>query len=208
MILALARQLPAALDAQRTTRDWAQEEIRKRSTLLGGQTALILGYGRIARRLSELLLPLRLELIGVRRQVRGDEPIRVVTEREVSAILPLADHIINILPASDGTRDFLDAERLGIAKPGAILYNIGRGTTVNQDALIGALQSGRLSAAYLDVTDPEPLPPDHPLWSAPNCYITPHTAGGHTVEFERLVRHFLNNLRRYAAGDALIDRII
>ena len=89
-----------------------------------------------------------------------------------------------------------------------MFYNIGRGTTVDQSALLDALHTGKLSAAYLDVTNPEPLPPDHPLWSAPNCYITPHTAGGHHDEFERLARHFIDNLRRFERGEELVDRIV
>ena len=93
-------------------------------------------------------------------------------------------------------------------KPGAVFYNIGRGTTVDQDALGEALRSGRLRAAYLDVTDPEPLPPEHPLWTTPNCVITPHTAGGHDNEWTRLVQHFLANLRRHEAGQPLLDRVI
>lgn len=92
-------------------------------------------------------------------------------------------------------------------KPGAILYNIGRGSTVDQAALLDALESKRLAAAYLDATEPEPLPPSHLLWSAPNCFITPHTAGGFIGEKERLVRHFLDNLRRFIAGEALRDRV-
>jgi phosphoglycerate dehydrogenase-like enzyme len=85
---------------------------------------------------------------------------------------------------------------------------VGRGTTVDQTALLAALQSGRLAAAYLDVTDPEPLPVDHPLWSAPNCYITPHSAGGHRTEPMRLAGHFLDNLRRFERGEPLLDRVI
>jgi phosphoglycerate dehydrogenase-like enzyme len=73
---------------------------------------------------------------------------------------------------------------------------------------VAALATGRLSAAYLDVTDPEPLPPDHPLWAAPNCWITPHTAGGHTTEFARLAEHFLANLGRLGRGEELADRVI
>jgi phosphoglycerate dehydrogenase-like enzyme len=92
-------------------------------------------------------------------------------------------------------------------KPGAVFYNIGRGTTVDQLALAEALEDGRLAAAWLDVTDPEPLPDDHPLWAAPNCHITPHTAGGHTNEGETLVLHFLENFRRFLANEALLDRI-
>ena len=93
-------------------------------------------------------------------------------------------------------------------KPGAVFYNIGRGTTVDQAALVTTLNSGRLAAAWLDVTDPEPLPPGHPLLSAPNCHLTPHIAGGHRNEAESLVRHFLDNFQRFVAGTPLQDRVI
>jgi phosphoglycerate dehydrogenase-like enzyme len=78
---------------------------------------------------------------------------------------------------------------------------------VDQPALIEALESGRLDAAYLDVTDPEPLPPEHPLWTLPNCFITPHTAGGRHDQDEALVEHFLNNLAAFEAGTSLTDRV-
>ncbi|HMB29898.1 MAG TPA: NAD(P)-dependent oxidoreductase, partial [Blastocatellia bacterium] len=93
-------------------------------------------------------------------------------------------------------------------KPGAIFYNIGRGSTVDQEALLAALERGSLAGAYLDVTTPEPLPPDHPLWSAPSCFITPHSAGGQMREQHDLVEHFLENLRRFAGGRELLDRIV
>jgi phosphoglycerate dehydrogenase-like enzyme len=93
-------------------------------------------------------------------------------------------------------------------KPGAIFYNIGRGATVNQEALVEALHSGRIAAAWLDVTDPEPLPDDHPLRREPNCFITPHIAGGHVDETGTLVRHFLGNLERFVRGDPLVDRVM
>jgi phosphoglycerate dehydrogenase-like enzyme len=89
-----------------------------------------------------------------------------------------------------------------------VFYNIGRGSTVSQSALDSALRTGRLSAAYLDVTDPEPLPPDHLLWTSPNCFITPHIGGGHGDETITLVRHFLENLRHYEADQPLKDRIV
>jgi phosphoglycerate dehydrogenase-like enzyme len=111
------------------------------------------------------------------------------------------------LPESASTRRFFDSERFGQFKPGARYYNIGRGPTTDQEALRTALTSGRLAAAYLDVTDPEPLPPDHPLWSLPNCYITPHTGGGHVTEPIRTVQHFIDNLRRYERGEPLVDRV-
>ena len=103
---------------------------------------------------------------------------------------------------------FISDERLGWMKPGAILYNIGRGTTVDQQALAESLQSGHLGAAWLDVTDPEPLPDDHPLRKIPDCHITPHTAGGHRNESATLVRHFLENFRRFLADKPLRDQIM
>jgi phosphoglycerate dehydrogenase-like enzyme len=127
---------------------------------------------------------------------------------EATRALGAADHVLNILPAALATDGFFGAARLQAMKPGAIFYNIGRGTTVDQPALIAALTSGHLGAAYLDVTTPEPLPPDHPLWMAPNCFITPHSAGGHDDESVRLVRHFLENLGRFTSGQPLIDRVV
>ncbi len=207
MMLALARQLPQALDQQRGDRAWSYSEIRGNSVLLTGQSVLILGYGAIARRLIELLQPFRMNIVAVRRRATGDEGVHVAAQSEVESLLPSADHIVNTLPANESTKNFLDARRLGAARRGAVIYNIGRGTTVDQQALLDHLTSGHLAAAYLDVTEPEPLPPDHPLWSLPNCFITPHTGGGHTDESERLVQHFLANLQRFLANEPLIDRI-
>jgi phosphoglycerate dehydrogenase-like enzyme len=93
-------------------------------------------------------------------------------------------------------------------KTGSCYYAIGRGTTTDQHALISALSARHLAAAYLDVTDPEPLPPEHELWNFPNCYITPHTSGGHENEPLRLVKHFVENLRRFETGTALVDRVL
>jgi phosphoglycerate dehydrogenase-like enzyme len=93
-------------------------------------------------------------------------------------------------------------------RPGAAFYNIGRGSTVDQAALGDALSTGRVRAAYLDVTDPEPLPAEHPLWRAPGCIITPHSAGGHAGEAGRLIGHFAGNLLRFSSGAALSDRVL
>jgi phosphoglycerate dehydrogenase-like enzyme len=208
MILSLARRLPQALDSQRDGGLWPIAKIRSESRLLQGQTALIYSMGAIARRLIELLTPLGMKLTGVRQNVRGDEPISTVTPAQADAILPTADHVIDILPASVATTDFFNADRFARMKKGAIFYNIGRGSTVDQKALLDALESGRVGAAYLDVVTPEPLPPEHPLWKAKNCFITPHTAGGHSNESERMVGHFLDNLRRFEAGEKLKDMVV
>ncbi len=208
MIMGLARRIPHARDRQIGDQGWPMLELRAESYLLNGQTALLLGFGAIARRLVELLTPLRMNLIAVRRRPTGQESIPVFAEAELHAHLPLADHVINILPASAATRHFVNDKLLAAMKPGALFYNIGRGSTVDQSALLAALESGKLAATYLDVTEPEPLPPDHPLWTAPNCFITPHTAGGHIGERDRLVHHFLENLRRFTSGESLNDRVL
>jgi phosphoglycerate dehydrogenase-like enzyme len=207
-MLANARQLPASLDAQRTDRAWPYLARRAASRLLLGQRVVLLGFGAIGRRLAELLAPFGMKITAVRRRPASDENVAVVTEDKLTEALAGADHVVNILPENPATIRFVNAPRLAAFKPGAIFYNVGRGTTVDQDALLTALQSGRLGAAYLDVTDPEPLPPAHPLWSAPNCFITPHSAGGHDTEQQRLVQHFLDNLRRFERGDPLSDRVI
>jgi phosphoglycerate dehydrogenase-like enzyme len=207
MITGLARGLPLALDAQRSDRAWRMS-LRPTLPLLNGQTVLLLGYGAIARRLTELLQPLGMNVIAIRRRIKGDELVPVATLADLDKLLPTVDHLVSTLPANDESNGFLNSERLAKLKRGAIVYNIGRGTTVDQDSLIRALRSGHIAAAYLDVTNPEPLPTDHPLWDTPNCYITPHLGGGHRTEKERQLKHFLDNLGRFIRGEALRNRVI
>ncbi|MFM9030804.1 MAG: NAD(P)-dependent oxidoreductase, partial [Opitutaceae bacterium] len=92
-------------------------------------------------------------------------------------------------------------------RPGTRFYNVGRGATVDENALLEALRSGRVGEAYLDVFQTEPLPPDHPFWATPNCFITPHTAGGRHDQNEAIVRHFLANLEAFTRGGPLTDRV-
>lgn len=207
MIMALARRLPESLDNQRGAKEWKDTEVRRNSYLLNNQTALILGLGTIGKRLAELLTPLKMNLIGFKRKIHGDEPIKTVTENDLDKYLAEADHVINILPANDATKHFLNAERFSKMKKGVRVYNIGRGTTLDQTALISELKNGRIAEAYLDVTDPEPLPPENPLWTTPNCCITPHSAGGFSLETQFHIEHFAENLRRFENGEELVDRI-
>ena len=206
-LLADARQLYPSHENQREARGWPQNELRQNMRLLADETFLIVGYGAIGRRLTELLAPYPVKVIGSRRKPQPGQETRVVGPPDLARTLAEADHVINILPDNSQTRDFFDAERLRQIKSGARYYSIGRGTTTDQDALAESLKSGYLSAAYLDVTDPEPLPPDHTLWSTPNCYITPHTGGGHFNESDRIVGHFIENLRRYEQDNQLINRV-
>ena len=206
-LLADARQLHWSYENQRGARGWPQNPIRERSRLLSEQTILIVGYGAIGERLAELLAPYWATVIGYRRKRQSTAPIPIIGSDQLPSTLAEADHVVNTLPESASTRHFFDSERFGQFKPGARYYSIGRGATTDQEALRTALASGRLAAAYLDVTDPEPLPPDHPLWSLQNCYITPHTGGGHVTEPIRTVQHFIDNLRRYERGEPLVDRV-
>lgn len=206
MVLAASRGLPAALDAQRDRR-WAFAELRPRMRVLTQQRVLILGWGNIARRLAALLAPFDLHITAVRRRIAGDEQVRVIGADALDAELPHVDHLVNLLPGGAETAVFVSAARLARLPAGAWVYNVGRGSTIDQEALTSALAGGRLAGAWLDVTDPEPPPPDHPLWRTPGCYITPHLAGGQADERGHQVHHFLDNLDRFAAGGALIDRI-
>ena len=208
MMLALGRQLLPSYRAQLTDHAWHFLDHRRDSRLLTGQTVLLLGFGAIGRRLVELLGPFGMTVYAVRRQTRSEPGVRIVPEEELTRVLPLADHVVNILSENDSTRNFVNTRRLGWFKPGARFYNVGRGPTVDQRALLEALQSGRLGAAYLDVFETEPLPPGDPLWTAPNCYITPHTAGGRNDQNESIVRHFLRNLDAFEHGAPLVARVI
>lgn len=207
-MLAQARKLPHGLRTRVSNAAPEWQALRDASSTLRDETVLLLGYGAIARRLAELLRPFGAKLVACRRQPRGNEGMPVVTEAGLPMALAAADHVVNILPESPETRRFFDAARFAQLKPGAVFYNLGRGATVDQDALVGALRSGQVGAAWLDVTDPEPLPDSHPLWAEPNCFITPHVAGGHTGEACSLVRHFLTNLERFTRGEALADRVM
>ncbi len=207
-MLAQARQLPESLKARHpnSAPEWLQ--LRHSSPLLKHQRVVILGFGGIAIRLLEMLKPFHMKVVAYRRKARGDEGVTVVSAAELPEALAQADHVINILPANADSDNFIAAERLKHMKPGAVFYNIGRGTTVNQDDLAEALRSGQLAAAWLDVTEPEPLPLGHPLLSLPNCHITPHVAGGHQGEPEAIVGHFLENFRRFVDEAPLLDRIM
>jgi phosphoglycerate dehydrogenase-like enzyme len=206
-LLADSRQLYPAFSVQRTDRTWPQNALRETCRLLEGQKVLIVGFGAIGRRLAELLAPFRAEPFGFRRSPEDHSPIPVFGLSELDTYLSEADHVINILPDNESTRYFFNWKRFGQVRRGARYYSIGRGTTTDQEALLAVLESGRIGGAYLDVTDPEPLPPDHPLWTARNCYITPHIGGGHADEFVRSAEHFLSNLKRFEQGQPLWDRI-
>lgn len=207
-MLANARCLPKALTSHcaNGTDEWLG--LRKASRLLQGQSLFIAGYGSIAERVIELLAPFKMNITAMRRTARGDEMVPIVTAEGATSAMAQADHVINILPDNAASAKWFDAARFAEMKPGSIYYNIGRGTTTDQFALATALKSGHLGAAWLDVTDPEPLPHDHILWTCENCHITPHTAGGQGGETKVLIQHFLDNFARFQKGEALVNQVM
>lgn len=208
-ILAQSRLLPEALASQAPNGSPAWTQLRDSLIPLRGQTFLIYGYGSIGRRLAAFLQPFGARVLAYRRHPRGDEGVPVVSDEQLSGVLAReVDHVINILPDSAATRNYFDAGRFAALKPRTVFYNIGRGSTVDQGALEASLRSSHLAAAWLDVTEPEPLPADHSLRQAPNCHITPHIAGGHANELRTLVGHFLDNLRRFEKDEPLLDRVM
>lgn len=207
-MLAQSRMLAPALKSHAANGSEEYFQLRGDSVSLRGQSLLILGYGGIASHLVKLLAPFDMQITAMRRHPRGDEGFPTVPPANLSGALATADHVINMLPDNAASQKFINTARLAQMKQGAVFYNIGRGTTVDQDALLGALRSGHLAAAWLDVTEPEPLPEDHPLRHEPHCFITPHIAGGHANESETLVRHFIANFKRYLDGKPLLDRVM
>ena len=207
-MLALVRNLPVQLRNQDGPRDWRYLEDRFTNGVLTRHEVLLLGYGSIGRRLAELLKPFGSRVTAFRRKPAGDEGVPVVGEAGVAAALAQADHVVNLLPDSLATTGWMSAARFAAMKPGARFYNIGRGTTVDQAALMAALESGQVGAAYLDVMDPEPLPPAHPLWNVKNCYITCHIGGGTREQDDNLASHFLANLAAFTKSGKLVVRIM
>jgi phosphoglycerate dehydrogenase-like enzyme len=168
---------------------------------LAGKTVLIVGYGSIGVAIEARLKPFEVKkILRIARSARKEPGVFAVGE--LRRLLPEADVVVAIVPLTAETRGLIGAEEIALMKPGALLVNAARGPIVNTDALVEALQQNRLRAV-LDVTDPEPLPARHPLWSAPNCMITPHV-GGSTPEFiHRAFRFGAEQVRRFIAGEEL-----
>lgn len=186
-------------------RRWDYEMLRSRERVLRGDHVLIVGYGAIGRRLVELLAPFNVKIRAIRRTPRGDEGVETFPIDRIDQHLGWARHVVNILPANESTNRLFNRDRFEWMSLGATFYNVGRGDTVDQPALIDALRAGRLGAAYLDVTTPEPLPPDDPLWAAPNVFITPHVAGGLQSESQAILDHFAANFAKFRSESALDD---
>ncbi len=171
---------------------------------LTGKTVLIVGYGSIGKEIERMLAPFHVDLIRVARTPRTQPLVHPVSE--LDTLLPKADIVILILPLTDESRGLIGAPQLALMRQGALIVNAARGPVVQTAALVDALQSGRIRAA-LDVTDPEPLPEGHPLWSCPNLYITPHIGGSSPQFAVRSLRIAAAELRRFMAGEPLHNAV-
>jgi phosphoglycerate dehydrogenase-like enzyme len=172
------------------------------SDLVAGKRVLIVGYGSIGEAVERRLTGWEVEIVRVARHARdGVHPID-----ELPQILPTADVVVILVPVTDETRQLVNAEFLKTMKDGALLVNAARGVIVDTDALLAELASGRLHAA-LDVTDPEPLPDGHPLWSAPGLLLTPHVGGAVRASRERAYRVIADQLARLASRQPLLNVI-
>jgi phosphoglycerate dehydrogenase-like enzyme len=172
------------------------------SDLVAGKRVLIVGYGSIGEAVERRLAGWEVEIVRVARHARdGVHPIG-----ELPLLLPDADVVVILVPATEETRRMVDAEFLKTMKDGALLVNAARGVIVDTDALLAELAGGRLKAA-LDVTDPEPLPDGHPLWSAPGLLLTPHVGGAVRASRERAYRVVADQLARLASGQPLLNVI-
>jgi phosphoglycerate dehydrogenase-like enzyme len=165
---------------------------------LAGKTVLIVGYGSIGRATEARLQPFDVKFLRIgRRRREGVEP-----EDQLDDLLPQADIVVLLVPLTGQTSGFINRERLAAMKHGALLVNAARGPVVDTNALVDALHTGRIQAV-VDVTDPEPLPAGHPLWSAPNLLITPHIGGSSPGMMDRVMRLIGDQCRRYLAGEPL-----
>jgi phosphoglycerate dehydrogenase-like enzyme len=197
VILAFGRGLLAARDAQ-ARHEWTDMALDE----LAGSTVVILGQGSIGSAIAARLRPFGVEIVGVARTARDG----VAGLDALDRFLPRARTLVNMLPLTSETIGLLDARRLALLPDGALVVNGGRGRTIVTEALLAETRSGRLSAA-LDVTDPEPLPPDHPLWALPNVLITPHVSGDSRGAFDRVLRIVEAQVRRFAAGEPLENQV-
>lgn len=193
LTLAAQRQLPGYVLAQGEGR-WAPTF----AASLADRRVLLLGYGGVGKAIAERLRPFEVELTAVAARARDEDGVPVHGVDELPALLPEAEIVVLSLPGGEATRHIVDDAFLGALPDGALVVNVGRGPLIDTDALVA--HAGRIRAA-LDVTDPEPLPRDHPLWSAPGILIVPHVGGASTAMLPRLVALLRRQIAHLVAGE-------
>ncbi len=202
-LLAFARQLPKAFRDQQK-HEWHHHGFGDVFEL-HGKTLLMVGVGAIGEQAARVGCAIGMRVMGVRRHPEqgADCVAEMYAPEDLPELLPQADFVALTVPLTSETRGMIGEQELKAMKPSAYIVNIGRGGTIDQDALVQALREGWIAGAGLDVTDPEPLPPDSPLWEMPNVIITAHYSGLTPHYNERAIPIFLENLRRYVSGESL-----
>jgi phosphoglycerate dehydrogenase-like enzyme len=206
LLIAWYRKFPDVFAAQKR-REWARKIILNKTDLLAGKSLLILGFGTIGAQVARVAAAFDMSVTGIRR-TPGAAPAgveKVLTYEYLHEALPGADIVVNILPHTPETKELMGAKEFAAMKKTALFANIGRGSTVNEDALAEAVRGGIIGGAILDVTAREPLPPESPLWDIPGIIITPHYSGFHPRYDEIAFDLFLDNLKRYTAGEPLLN---
>lgn len=177
-------------------------------TELYGHTLTILGMGSIASAVAKRAKAFGMTVIGVKRTVIPLENVdEVLSEDRMDEAIARADYLVDLLPATPATAKTMDARRFALMKEGAYFINAGRGMTVDTDALVEALQSGKLSGAALDALDPEPLPAGHPLWAMENVLLSPHMSAETPRYMERAFQVFADNVPSYLRGEKMPTEI-
>lgn len=204
MIIGFAKRFPETLASQAQC-EW-QHRVSER---VDGKKALVVGVGSIGRAIGRLLGAVGMQVEAVGRSARsGDADFgHVYAIDELHSRLPLADYVVLITPLTAQTRGLFDAPEFDAMKSSARFINVGRGALVVEKALLSALEGGDIAGAALDVFVEEPLPGDSPFWKAPNCIVSPHMSGDYD-EFEiAMAGQFIENWRRYQAGEMLNNRV-
>ena len=207
LMLAFSRSLHTFRDAQKQS-EWAPRQ-RRGIRRVAGRTMLVLGLGSIGKQVAKRAKALGMEVLATRNSSReGPDYVDYVgLSDETLTLAARADVIVNALPLTPQTRGIVDKEFFDVMKDDALIVSVGRGGTMITDDLVAALKDGELAGAALDVTDPEPLPEDHALWTMDNVIITPHIAGNGGDGQRRAALLFFENLRRYQAGEPLLNLV-
>jgi phosphoglycerate dehydrogenase-like enzyme len=207
MVLALSRRIPEII-ARSDRHAWIKE-FDPPLLALEGRTLAIVGYGNLGRQVAKRARGFDMKIVGLSRSLTSD-PLadEMLPLAELHAVLARADVVVVTIASFPSTRHIMDDAAFQAVKPGALFVNVSRGETVDQTALRAALGRGQLRGAFLDVTEPEPLPAHDPLWDAPNLWIAPHAAGhGGTRTGARIAKVLTENMARFRRGEALAHRI-
>jgi phosphoglycerate dehydrogenase-like enzyme len=211
MMVAMARDFPGSIRYQ-LQRKWGQQAIwdgPARPRELSGEVALLIGFGAVGRAVAERVRALGMRVWAVTRSGHADAALaeRVFPATQLDSALPGADFLVLVAPETPETHHLIGVQQLSVMKPSAFLINVARGSLIDQAALIDALERRAIAGAALDVTTPEPLPPENLLWSLENVFITPHTSGISERLWEREGELLIDNLNRWFTGQPLRNQI-